>query len=42
MPLPLEPNAPQDFDFIIGDWQVRHRRLTAFFADNPEWITFQG
>ena len=42
MPLPLEPNAPQDFDFIIGDWQVNHRRLTAFFSNSPEWTTFQG
>jgi Cys-tRNA(Pro) deacylase len=30
MPLPLDPSAPSDFDFIIGDSDVRHRRHDVF------------
>ena len=33
---------PDDFDFIIGDWRVRHRRLKARLADCSEWIEFEG
>ncbi len=42
MPLPLEPDAPKDFDFIIGDWTVKHRRLNARFANCTEWTEFEG
>ena len=42
MPLPLDQAAPTDFDFIIGDWQVKHRRLNARFANCAEWTTFEG
>jgi hypothetical protein len=31
-----------DFDFIIGKWQVHHRRLKERLADNHEWIEFEG
>lgn len=35
-------SAPTDFDFVIGDWQVRHRRLKERLADCQEWIEFDG
>lgn len=31
-----------DFDFLIGDWFVRHRRLKRRLADGTEWIEFTG
>ena len=34
--------APADFDFIIGDWTVRHRRLKARLAGCTEWVEFAG
>lgn len=33
---------PADFDFIIGDWRVRHRRLKARLAGCTEWVEFEG
>ncbi len=38
----LEINAPKDFDFIIGDWLVNHRRLKNILVDDGEWIEFKG
>jgi len=35
-------SAASDFDFIIGDWHVRHRRLNARLAGCQEWTDFQG
>jgi len=34
--------APPDFDFIIGDWQVRHRRLNARLSGCTDWTEFMG
>ena len=31
-----------DFDFLVGDWNVRHRRLKERLADNHEWVEFDG
>ena len=31
-----------DFDFLIGQWRVRHRRLKARLAGSREWIEFDG
>ncbi len=42
MPLPALPQAPADFDFIIGTWRVRHRRLNARLAGCTEWTEFGG
>jgi len=42
MPLPSEPAAPADFDFIIGDWHVRHRRLNSRLSGCTDWTTFSG
>ena len=33
---------PADFDFIIGDWQVRHRRLNSRMTGCTEWTEFSG
>jgi hypothetical protein len=42
MALPIDISAPDDFDFIIGDWRVKHRRLNARFSDCDEWTDFEG
>jgi hypothetical protein len=31
-----------DFDFLIGDWDVRHRKLKHRLADSDEWLDFAG
>lgn len=38
----LAYNAPNDFDFVIGDWVVKHRRLKKLFNGNNEWTEFDG
>lgn len=35
-------SAPDDFDFIIGRWTVRHRRLKSRLRGSTEWIEFAG
>jgi hypothetical protein len=42
MPVSSEPDAPTDFDFIIGDWHVAHRRLNARLSGCTEWTAFSG
>lgn len=42
MSIALDPSAPADFDFIIGDWRVRHRRLKERFTNSSECIEFAG
>lgn len=42
MPLPTLPTAPSDFDFVLGDWRVKHRRLKERLANSDEWIEFDG
>jgi len=42
MPLPLDPAAPSDFDFIIGDWSVTHRRLNSRLTNCRDWTEFSG
>jgi hypothetical protein len=42
MALELTDSAPTDFDFVIGDWYVRHRRLRERLANCEEWIEFDG
>ena len=31
-----------DFDFLIGRWQVHHRRLNERLANSHEWVEFEG
>lgn len=40
--LPLAPGGPTDFDFLLGSWAVRHRRLKARLAGSTEWEQFAG
>jgi len=38
----LDPAAPTDFDFIIGDWRVLHERLDVRLAGCSDWTHFEG
>lgn len=40
-PVSSEAGA-NDFDFVIGNWTVRHRRLAERLAGCTEWIDFEG
>jgi hypothetical protein len=31
-----------DFDWLIGEWRVQHRRLKERLANNTEWVEFDG
>jgi hypothetical protein len=42
VPLDDLPEAPTDFDFIIGDWTVHHERLKARLVDSTDWEEFDG
>jgi hypothetical protein len=35
-------DGARDFDFFIGNWQVRHRRLKERLASCDEWLEFNG
>lgn len=39
---PLATSTPQDFDFLIGHWRVRHRRLRERLLGCDDWETFEG
>lgn len=41
-PWPTEANAPKDFDFLVGEWKVRHRRLKKRLANGHDWEEFGG
>jgi hypothetical protein len=34
--------APSDFDFAVGDWRVKHRRLKDRLVGSDQWIEFDG
>ncbi|TFW03174.1 DUF1579 domain-containing protein [Oxalobacteraceae bacterium OM1] len=42
MPNTVQTTAPSDFDFIIGDWHVRHRRLNSRLTGSTDWTEFSG
>jgi hypothetical protein len=42
MALATLASAPTDFDFVLGDWTVRHRRLKQRLAGSTEWVEFDG
>jgi hypothetical protein len=42
MALDTLASAPTDFDFVIGDWNVTHRRLKERLAGCDEWVEFGG
>ena len=35
-------DAPDDFDFFMGDWRVHHRRLKDWLTGCREWVEFEG
>jgi hypothetical protein len=35
-------SSPADFDFVIGSWNVAHRKLQERLANCDEWIEFSG
>lgn len=39
---PDDVAAPADFDFILGDWNVLHRRLKRRLQACAEWVEFAG
>jgi hypothetical protein len=38
----LEIAIPSDFDFIIGDWRVSHKRLNSRLRGCLDWTAFTG
>jgi len=34
--------APGDFDYFLGDWKVRHRRLQQRLVGSTEWEEYEG
>ncbi|UHQ23996.1 hypothetical protein LVB77_04570 [Lysobacter sp. 5GHs7-4] len=41
-PLARADDAPRDFDFLVGDWQVSHRRLRKRLVGSQDWDQFGG
>jgi len=41
-PLPALPGANRDWDFLVGRWRVRHRRLRHRLVGNQQWDEFDG
>jgi len=41
-PLPRREDAPLDWDFLVGQWNVRHRRLRQRLVGNKDWDEFDG
>ena len=39
---PLTATAPTDFDFMIGNWNVHHRRLNSRLTGCTTWTEFHG
>jgi hypothetical protein len=35
--LATESDSPTDFDFFIGEWDVKHQRLKARLSGCTEW-----
>ena len=38
----MSDDVCRDFDFVFGDWLVRHRRLTVRLAGSDVWDEFDG
>jgi hypothetical protein len=38
----MTANGAAAFDFLMGDWTVRHRRLKRRLAGDTEWMLFVG
>ena len=37
-----EASGIHDFDFLLGRWHVRHRRLKDRLVGSHEWVEFDG
>lgn len=35
-------SSARDFDFLLGHWSVRHRRLRRRLAGDTTWVEFEG
>jgi hypothetical protein len=44
MPAAEPTLSPDDrgFDFLVGDWRVRHHKLRRRLVGDSEWLTFEG
>jgi len=40
--MPTENDGRNDFDFLIGTWNVHHRMLTARLQGSTDWVEFEG
>jgi hypothetical protein len=38
----MNPSSEHDFDFLVGDWRVLHRRLRERLAGCDAWEEFDG
>jgi hypothetical protein len=41
-PITLLDTRPHDFDFLVGDWKVQHRRLRERLVGSTDWDEFDG
>src|SRR5262249_40235148 len=41
-PLPRMDDAPHDWDFLVGTWQVRNRRLKQRLVGSTQWEEFDN
>ncbi len=41
-PLAVLADAPHDFDFLVGNWKVQHRRLRQRLVGSHAWDSFDG
>lgn len=41
-PLPRIESAPRDFDFLVGSWHVRNRRLKQRLVGSTQWEEFDN
>ena len=37
-----QTKGSNDFDFLVGNWRVHHRRLKERLAGSHDWIEFEG
>jgi hypothetical protein len=35
-------SSEHDFDFLVGEWRVAHRRLKERLANSTKWLEFSG
>src|SRR5262245_5924982 len=35
-------SSPHDFDFLVGTWKLRNRKLVSRLTHSTEWISFES